>query len=351
MKRAKSPLLSALLKFNRAGLRQASRVGKAATAQGLASSRQLMEQAGRVLNGVATPAEAPRAVSGGRWLEGRWGLGPLAMRRYRLFIPSGATARKPWPLLLLLHGCAQDVAAFAASTRVASVAKASGFAVLMAEQAQEANPQRCWNWFGNDFKVGLEAQILLALVDHAVAAYPRIGGPLFALGLSAGGAMAASLGVLYPQRFTAVGSHAGAAPFSADTALQAAQAMTGRRGPDGAEVALRLAGQRPPPLLLIHGDADHVVSYRNAEAAAALWLAQLPSGTRQSASEDAVRRGNRRALTRCDWRADGKPYVRLLKVHGLGHAWSGGAAGQAFSDPSGPDALRLAWRFFSSIME
>jgi len=43
--------------------------------------------------------------------------------------------------------------------------------------------------------------------------------------------------------------------------------------------------------------------------------------------------------------------VRLLEVAGLGHAWSGGAAGQAFSDPAGPDALRLAWQFFSLSRE
>jgi hypothetical protein len=42
--------------------------------------------------------------------------------------------------------------------------------------------------------------------------------------------------------------------------------------------------------------------------------------------------------------------VRLLR------AWDGArlerrAAGQAFSDPSGPDALRLAWQFFAAVME
>ena len=57
-------------------------------------------------------------------------LGPLALRRWRLFVPVGATARKPLPLLVLLHGCAQDSAAFAAVTRAAVVARAHGFAVL-----------------------------------------------------------------------------------------------------------------------------------------------------------------------------------------------------------------------------
>ncbi|MBL8451889.1 MAG: poly(3-hydroxybutyrate) depolymerase, partial [Zoogloea sp.] len=143
MARRKSPLVSALFKLTRAGVRQSTKIGKAATRQGIAAGGRLASSARHVMSGIATPADAPATVTGGRWHEGRWGLGPLAMRRYRLFIPSGASARRPIPLLLLLHGCAQDTAAFAASTRCAAVARERGFAVLMPEQAQEANPQRC----------------------------------------------------------------------------------------------------------------------------------------------------------------------------------------------------------------
>ena len=79
---------------------------------------------GRGKAGAFVAVGQPGAVAGGRWHEGRWGLGPLAMRRWRLFIPVGATARKPFPLLVLLHGCAQDSAAFAAATHAAAVARA-----------------------------------------------------------------------------------------------------------------------------------------------------------------------------------------------------------------------------------
>ena len=43
---------------------------------------------------------------------------------------------------------------------------------------------------------------------------------------------------------------------------------------------------------------------------------------------------------------------RVFQVHAvdrLGHAWSGGAAGQPFSDALGPDASRLAWAFVSKV--
>ena len=351
MGRRKSPLLSAFFKMTRAGMRQSARIGKAAAQQGIASGNKLAKDAGRMLHAVATPTDAPQAVTGGRWYEGRWGLGPLAMRRYRLFIPTGGSIRKPLPLLLLLHGCAQDTAAFAAVTRAAATAKSCGFAVLMPEQAQEANPQRCWNWFGSDARVSIETEILMAIVDHAVAEHPRVAGPLFALGLSAGGSMALTLALNHPERFTAVGSHSGAAPHSARTPLQAGQAMRGRRSPNAEAVAQQFAGRRLPPLVLIHGDLDAVVSFESARASAELWLELLPDGVAVRESVGEVQRGTRRKLTRSDWKVGGRPWVRLLRVHGMSHAWSGGAAGQAFSDPTGPDALRLAWQFFAANMK
>ncbi len=350
MGRRKSPLVSALFKLTTAGVRQSARIGKAAARHGLASGSKLAAGAGRVLGAVATPAAAPRPVAGGRWYDGRWGLGPLAMRRYRLFVPTGGSARQPLPLLLLLHGCAQDTAAFAAVTRAAAVARSRGFAVLLPEQAQEANPQRCWNWFGSDARVGIETQILMAIVGRAVADHPRVGGPLFALGLSAGGAMALTLALGHPERFAAVGSHSGAAPHSARTPLQAGQAMRGRRTPDADAIALRLAGRHLPPLVLIHGDLDGVVSFENARASADLWLDLLPDGVAASGRDCGVRRGARRPLTRSEWTVAGQPYVRLLRVHGLAHAWSGSVSGQAFSDPAGPDGLRLAWQFFAAVL-
>ena len=103
MARRKSPLVSALFKLTRAGVRQSTKIGKAATRQGIAAGGRLVSSARHVMSGIATPADAPATVTGGRWHEGRWGLGPLAMRRYRLFIPTGASTRRPIPLLLLLQ--------------------------------------------------------------------------------------------------------------------------------------------------------------------------------------------------------------------------------------------------------
>ncbi|MCB1887831.1 MAG: prolyl oligopeptidase family serine peptidase [Rhodocyclaceae bacterium] len=303
------------------------------------------------LAAVASPAPAPAArKGGGTWLEGRWGLGPFAMRRYRLYLPPGVGVRRKAPLLLFLHGCQQDSASFAASTRVGAFAREKGVAVLMPEQSQDANPQRCWNWFGVEQLVALEAAILMAIVDHVGNTAPVRADRLYALGMSAGGAMATTLALRYPERFRAVGCHSGAVADSAGSLRQAGQVLRGRREPDPDAVARRVAGHALPPLLLIHGDHDLVVAPANAQAAAQLWtgLCDPDDRIRQSQPTE-VTRGARRTCVRTDWTRNGAPYVRQVSVRGLAHAWSGGAAGRAYSDPSGPDALRLAWAWFSGI--
>lgn len=317
--------------------------------------RSAMEQgaamgkaARRALAGVASPARTPLR-GGGVWEEGVWGLGPLSQRRYRVFVPAGVSAARPAPLLVLLHGCGQDAASFAVCARVAAIARSARCVVLLPEQSSQANAQRCWNWFRPGTRGAAEATLLMAMVDHVCQRYAILSDRVSALGLSAGGAMAMMLGLRFPERFQAVGSHSGAVPFSAGNAAQAARAMQGQRLPDLHALRLLLAGRRPPPLLLLHGDADPVVAFGNATSAASLWLDLLPPGSPLPDAQPPrhVRRGTRRAVDVFDWLTGKRPYVRLVRVEGLGHAWSGGAPGQAFSDPGGPDALKIALRFFS----
>ncbi|BDB28494.1 PHB depolymerase family esterase [Cupriavidus sp. P-10] len=308
----------------------------------------------RALSGVVSPAEPPRSRGSGRWEEGSWGAGPLAPRRYRIFVPAGVNARRRAPMLVLLHGCGQDTASFAAVTRAAAVAREAGWVVLMPEQSSQANAQRCWNWFRPAAQGAAEAGLLMALIDQACRRHPVAADRISVLGLSAGGAMALMLGLRYPARFAAVGSHSGAVPWSATNATQAARAMRGQRGPDAHAVhALRLglAGRRPPPLLLLHGDADAMVDFSNATAAAALWMHLQPEGAHPLAAVPArrIQRGMRRAVDVFDWTEGKAPYLRMVRVEGLGHAWSGGAGGHAFSDPAGPDGLKLALRFFLAV--
>jgi poly(hydroxyalkanoate) depolymerase family esterase len=351
MARRRSNWIGAWFALARTTARASERLGKAAGKQVARQAPPLQKTAKWLLSGVATPAAAPAARGSGRWEEGLWGLGPLAMRRYRLFLPPGLGARHPAPLLVLLHGCGQDAASFAAATRAAAVARSGGFAVLLPEQASAANPQRCWNWFRPEAVVAAEAALLMAMVDHVCALHPLRQDGVFALGLSAGGAMAMTLALRYPDRFRAVASHSGAVPHSAATPAQAGQTMRGRRGPAVASLRRRLGGQALPPLLLIHGEADRSVAPANADASTALWLGLAEGASPAPAVLRPARRGSRYPYTTAEWRRGGSVYVRQVRIAGLGHAWSGGTARQAFSDPKGPDALKLAWGFFSRRLD
>ncbi|WP_454767197.1 extracellular catalytic domain type 1 short-chain-length polyhydroxyalkanoate depolymerase [Cupriavidus campinensis] len=326
---------------------------RTAKQQGSAVSQAVGKAARRALTGVITPASAPVSQGGGVWEEGVWGfglgIGTLGQRRYRIFVPPGVSVTRPAPLLVLLHGCGQDAASFAACARVTTIARDARWVVLMPEQSVQANAQRCWNWFRPDARGAAEAALLMSMIDHVCRRYAIVTERVCALGLSAGGAMAMMLGLRYPERFAAVGSHSGAVPYSAANAAQAPRAMRGERGPDALAARHTLAGRRPPPLLLLHGDDDTVVAYDNATSAAALWLDLLPPGgpVPEALPPRRVRRGTRRAVDVFDWQAGMRPFLRLVKVEGLRHAWSGGAPGQAFADPTGPDALKIALRFFS----
>jgi hypothetical protein len=97
-------------------------------------------------------------------------------------------------------------------------------------------------------------------------------------------------------------------------------------------------------LLVIHGDADAVVSPANGRSAVQAWAAAAGARAGQSRT---VRRGQRHSMTVTDFKRSGFTAATLLAVHGLAHAWSGGAAEQPFSDPRGPDASRLVWAFAS----
>jgi poly(3-hydroxybutyrate) depolymerase len=41
--------------------------------------------------------------------------------------------------------------------------------------------------------------------------------------------------------------------------------------------------------------------------------------------------------------------VEHVEIEGLGHAWSGGAAGGSYTDPRGPSASAAIWDFFARV--
>jgi poly(hydroxyalkanoate) depolymerase family esterase len=291
--------------------------------------------------GFKAPAQRRRPPPGaGDWLAGL-ALGAAGARRYRLYRPPGVALGERLPLLVMLHGCGQDAGSFAMATRMNRVAARERFLVLYPEQDRMANAQGCWNWF--DTRSGRaygEAQLIMTAVEQVCLLYPVDRDRIAIAGLSAGASMAALLVTRHPGRFKAVMMHSGIPPGAANSTLTAVRAMHGGR--TAMPLATPAAAVSWPPLMVIHGRADAVVSRANAQAAAQAWGAAV--GARAGPSRS-VRRGERYPMTITDFKLRRSTVATLVEVEQLGHAWSGGAAGQPNSDARGPDASRMMWSF------
>src|SRR4051794_6373744 len=284
-----------------------------------------------------------------------------------VYAPPDLDPAVPAPLVVMLHGCTQTAASFAAGSLMNRTADRHGFLVAYPEQSTEENPGRCWNWFSPSHQArggGEPASIAGAGRAVAEAEDRWIVDParVFVAGMSAGGAMAAAVAATYPDVFAAVAIHSGLAYGSARTLPAATQAMR-RGGPDpeaqgDAAFAAMNAAARVVPAVVIHGTADAVVDPVNAQHAVRQWMAtnrRAAGGAYELDVDrpDAIVRDDgsgARPFTRRTWLdARGRVVQELIEVEGLGHAWSGGAAGGAYTDPRGPSASDAIHDFFARV--
>jgi poly(hydroxyalkanoate) depolymerase family esterase len=302
-----------------------------------ASGTRLLSQA---IKPVALKRTAPPGA--GAWLPGV-AIGTGGALRWRLYRPPGVKASEHLPLMVMLHGCGQSAASFASSTRMNRIAMRERFLVLYPEQDRLANPQGCWSWFAtHGGRCYAEVELIMKAIDQVSLLYPVDRQRVALAGLSAGASMAALAVTRHPDRFKAVMMHSGIPPGTAQSALTAVGAMRGRRVTLPLAATPQMMEAHWPPLLVVHGDADTTVSANNAGAAALTWA---DAAGARSGEPRLVRRGKRYPMSVTDFKHHGRTVATLVVVAGLGHAWSGGAAGQAYSDARGPDASRMAWAF------
>ncbi|MDD2712293.1 MAG: PHB depolymerase family esterase [Simplicispira sp.] len=279
---------------------------------------------------------------------------------YRLYVPPGAAAGKPMPLVLMLHGCTQDADDFATGTGMNQAAAPANALVLYAAQSRNANPNGCWNWFEPEHQQrgSGEPALLVAMVHDVMARHPVDAQRVYAAGLSAGGAMAALLGREYPDVFAAVGVHSGLQAGAAHNMMAALSAMNNGAKPTGqpARARRRAGATATPALIVFHGDADNTVHAKNGEQLvdAALEAAIGADGsvhheTLQGQSP-AGQRYTRTLYRRTGSTATGDNGADVLAehwvLHSAGHAWSGGDARGSHTDARGVKATDEMLRFF-----
>jgi poly(hydroxyalkanoate) depolymerase family esterase len=228
------------------------------------------------------PRVEPRLASAevGR-LVGFEGFGDNPGRlRMLAYVP---TATEGNPLVVLLHGCGQDPAQFAADSGWIELAGRLHVPLIMPEQAEANNAGRCFQWFQpteTERDKG-EAASIAAMIRASIDRFNSDPERVFIVGLSAGGAMAAAMLAAYPDLFAAGASIAGLPVGAAHSGMQALLRMASAgpsQSPDAWADLVRAAAPSGftgpwPRLSIWQGQADTTVAPENATLLATQWRA------------------------------------------------------------------------------
>ena len=319
--------------------------------------QRIRDLSARVFRRAARPGHFVRGRTvawSGRLESARW-LWPA--RDYLLYVPNAYGGWDRRPLVVLLHGCKQTAEEFAALTRIVALADRHGWLVLLPRQSQKANALGCWNWFDAATVAGQGEVAIIAAqvksVQHAYGAHPR---RIFVAGLSAGGALAAALGVRHADMFSGVFVHSGLPCGAARNVAEAAQAMLQGPATDPVKIGAEVHARTPRvrlPLLAVHGEADSVVSPVNAYQLVRQYLAlndmhprEGPANERPAPDAEAfVPLADGRQMRVAEYLDGRRVTARLIQVPQLGHAWAGGDPAYAFADAKPPDATALLGEF------
>ena len=170
--------------------------------------------------------------------------------------------------------------------------------------------------------------------------------------MSAGGAMAAVMGVQHSELFSGVIIHSGLPCGAASSPMKAFDVMT--QGADGPyeQIAVdareRNAG-KIVPLLAIQGERDEVVANINAEQLVRQFLllngriepGADATGLPLADASTTLSPAGGHVASVDEYRVGTRTAARLVRVSGLAHAWSGGDSALPYNDPQPPDASAM----------
>ncbi|WP_237053061.1 extracellular catalytic domain type 1 short-chain-length polyhydroxyalkanoate depolymerase [Marilutibacter chinensis] len=205
-----------------------------------------------------------------------FGSNPGNLRMFK-HVPAGLPAGAP--LVVALHGCSQSAASYDAETGWQMLADRWQFALVLPQQQSSNNSSGCFNWFvsGDTARGQGEALSIKQMVDRMIADHAVAPSRVYVTGLSAGGAMTATMLATYPDVF-AGGAILSGLPHRCATSQTAAFSCMN----PGSDLSPAQWGDKvraaypswdgPWPIVSIwHGDADYVVRPMNLTESMQQW--------------------------------------------------------------------------------
>ncbi len=196
----------------------------------------------------------------------------------KVAVPSRGLPKNP-ALVVLLHGCLQTPESFDAASGFSELAGRRGVVLLYPEQTRANNSHGCFNWFRPSAVARDRGEVLsiVQMIEEACRRYRVDRSRIFIAGLSAGGAMTASVVANYPNLFAGVAMVAGMPFGSSRDAMSALRAMK-----SGAHRPLGGWGQPVkdispdtsswPAITIWPGNQDRTLNPSNAQACVDQWL-------------------------------------------------------------------------------
>ena len=185
--------------------------------------------------------------------------------RMLLYVPSKLPPMSP--LVVTLHGGAQNANDYAVGAGWLALASRFGFAVLCPQQSYFNNAHLSFNWFepADMAREGGEAHSIHQMIAHAISLRDFDVDRIFVTGMSAGGAMTAVMLATYPTVFAGGAVIAGLPYGAAANVWQAVNAMaqTDTRSDKELGDMVRKASKTSrkwPPISIWHGDSDETVT-------------------------------------------------------------------------------------------
>lgn len=300
---------------------------------------------------------APHLVhaKGGTW-QGFTYNGVAGSRSYFVYTPANYVPGTPIPLIVMLHGCMQTAADFAAGTQMDQLADAHQFLVVYPQQTALNNGATCWNWFvpTNQTRASGEPAILSGIVqtvEQDTIHWSIDKSRVYVAGISAGAMMSVILGASYPDVFAAIGVVAGGEyPGGASSTAGLDPQQQGELAYQAMESYARVV-----PNIVFQGSVDTIVAPINGDLAVQQWMQTdaLASHDQYHASFAKPSRNIHESPPQShpyrlrSWNDDnGQEVQEYWWLEGAGHAWTGGSPNGTFSDPLGPNISQAMYSFF-----